>query len=371
MGIFTINSKSLLIVIVTLISIVENGFCQDPFFLTNSQIASYSNPANTGINGSLAFNTVFKTQYLKNSPQFSTAGFALEQSFPCFKKKFDLGLYAISDLEGDGMLNTNEIAFTGVYIVGGGTSNLRMGITTSYVNKRIDQDKLIFSDQLHPERGDVLTTQFQRDDVFSINRLGTSLGIIYLMRSNVRTNREWRLKLGGSFTNFTEIFESTSSESFLKNQYDDFRFLNRITGHADLIYESGKFQGLFDKLFVNPYINTVWQQQLMVTQVGIRFDLNNAIVPGFGFLISNRTSVIEDTKGFICELGYNFHNKSKSDFQINFLYLLDIGGLSNLQGNTLQFGLKYVLNKNGCGEVKGRTSCYSNYGIIYDQFWIE
>lgn len=351
-------------------------FSQDPFFYSNLHMKGYLNPANTGLDGSLSSSAVFKTQYLKNTPQFSTAGATFEQSFPCFKNRFDLGGYALTDLEGDGYINTNEFAFTGVYnaVLGSknrNVGNLRMGLTTSYLNKRIDVSRLVFSDQLDAERGNINGSAFQRDQISPVNRINNSVGIAYVARSKARDLKQWRLKVGGSMTRFTEIFQSATSQTLLGNKIERDFFVDRCSFEIDYVFSGNRLKFLRSSLFVNPYSVTTWQSSLMVNQTGVRLNITRFLAPGVGFVYSNFTDVGGDTKALLTELGLNFFDSSKRLFRLDFAYIIELGGLNNDQYNSLQFGIKYVLNKNGCRDVKSKTACFADYGIIYDQFWID
>ena len=82
---------------------------------------------------------------------------SLEESVPC--ALFDLGLHYYGDQEGNGRLQTHQLgaSFAAAPVFRddrhNGTTNLRIGGSFFWSQKRIDFTKLVFSDQLDAKYG--------------------------------------------------------------------------------------------------------------------------------------------------------------------------------------------------------------------------
>ena len=134
------------IIIFLFLSVIAYG--QDPSFTHFSNNPMYFNPAFTGIReGNRLYLNEYR-QWAKLATKFNYCNAAFDyksynNDIPGF------GVIAVNDYEGDGGLSTTQL---GGLISYGWQVNKKLlfqgGISASYVNKRIDWNKFIFSDQL-------------------------------------------------------------------------------------------------------------------------------------------------------------------------------------------------------------------------------
>ncbi len=110
------------------------------------------NPAFAGLNNYPTFYINYRLQWPSISSVYETYSFSYDQYFK--KMNSGLGLVLLSDDQGDGTLKTTQVG--GIYSYNVRFRDdwqMRFGIQASYIQNRLDWDKLIFFDQIDIERG--------------------------------------------------------------------------------------------------------------------------------------------------------------------------------------------------------------------------
>lgn len=139
---------------------------QDPTFSQYDYNPLYYNPALTGLlpngNPGLRINCVYRSLWTNIPSSFTTYSFSADLESPCIKS--GQGIIAMNDVEGEGKLRTSKIG--GLYsyrITIEDKANrdkliIQVGTEVDFVQKRVDWDRLVFSDQVDSLNGISLPT---------------------------------------------------------------------------------------------------------------------------------------------------------------------------------------------------------------------
>ncbi|MEL6659690.1 MAG: type IX secretion system membrane protein PorP/SprF [Bacteroidota bacterium] len=356
---------------------------QDAFFFESNQIRGFLNPALTGINGSFSVTALSKEQYTNTFGDFLSAGVSVEESFPCVK--VDAGLFYIFDREGDGLFTTHHAGFNFVYTipfdVGRFANNIRVGTKFQYTLKSIDWDRLTFSDQVDPKYnltdafGIPNITDFVPPDWRTSSRMTMGLGIIHRVKlgKEDRRNVKWSLTWGGAVENYTNVFESQGYDSILRLQQDKNRLIDKWS-----IYVAPEFpltKSYTDYFGFRPSL--VVLQESSLTNIQLGFDINYRRAYGLGMYLG--TGQLEDfrsdTKSYILNAYLRVLTTKLSQLNVGFQYVHNIGGLSEVFGQTMQLTVSYAFKKDGCASTPNvSTDCPSisaRNEVLYENIWFS
>lgn len=124
------------------------------------------NPAFAGLNAYPRFNINYRLQWPSLNNAYETYSATYDQYF----KKYNsgIGIVLLNDDQGDGTLTSTQLS--GIYSYNARFRDgwqLRFGVQASYVQHRLDWDKLIFFDQIDIERGpfDSAGVPFPSDEI--------------------------------------------------------------------------------------------------------------------------------------------------------------------------------------------------------------
>lgn len=374
------NVKEMKIIIRTIFivaSAIVNLNAQDAFFYESKQIRSYINPALTGLNGSLSFNIIGKEQFINNVGDFISGGISIEQSWPC--SKIDVGIYHIFDKEGAGSFKTNHTALNFVYTlpikIKRNLHNFRIGIKLQHTNKFIDWDGLVFSDQIDPKYnltdafGVANPSDFTPPDWSSISRLTMGLGFIH--KVNIGHVYKWSLTWGASVENYTNAFESKGYDSILAIENDKNRLINKWSFY--LAPEFPITKSYKDYFGFRPSV--VILQESLLTNIQFGFDTNYRRAYGLGlyFGAGHFNEFDRDIKSLIVNTYVRAYSTRTSQLNIGFQYVHNIGGLSEVFGQTMQLSLSYHFKKDGCAGTPTTTSdcppTSRRDQLLYENIW--
>jgi len=96
---------------------------------------------------------------------------------------------------------------------------------------------------------------------------------------------------------------------------------------------------------------------------------------GLGFYLSSGqiNDFDKDVKSLIINTYARSISTNKAQIHIGFQYVHNIGGFSNVFGQTLQVNLNFLFSKDGCGNVKGsQQNCTPTFEVddlIYFNKW--
>lgn len=352
-------------------------YSQDVFFYETNQIRGFINPALTGLNGSLSFSFLAKQQYLNSTGDFLSSGVSVEQSWPC--AKIDAGLFHIYDREGNGSFVTNhtglDIVYTVPWEVGNTLNNLRLGSKIQYTSKSIDWSKLTFSDQIHSKYnltdayGVPNSTDFVAPAWHTSSRLAFGLGVLH--KVEIGLVNKWSLTWGGAIENYTNVFENKGYDSILRLEKDRTTRINKWSFYISPEFSLTK--SYRDYFGFRPSIVVLKERTLTNIQFG--FDTNYRRAYGLGAYLSmgSFSDFRKDTKAFIINSYFRVLTTEISQLNVGIQYIHNIGGLSELFGQSIQMSLSYSFRKDGCASTPTtRSDCPSvsrKHQMMYDNIW--
>lgn len=353
------------------------GISQDAFFYEPNQIRGFLNPALTGINGSLSFTTIGKEQYINTIGDFISAGISIEQSWPC--TKVDAGIFHVYDREGNGLFTTNHTGLNFVYTlpfeISNTLNNVRIGTKIQYTNKTIAWDRLTFSDQIDPKYnltdafGVPNQSDFTPPDWNSSSRLTFGLGLIH--KVEIGRTRKWSLTWGGAVENYTNAFEDKGYDSILRLEQDKYTVIDKWS-----IYLAPEFpltRSYKDYFGFRPSFVLLKESSLLNIQFG--FDFNYRRAYGLGLYISTGHfgDFKKDTKSLIVNSYVRALTTRNSQLNIGFQYVHNIGGFSEIFGQTIQVTFGYYFKQDGCASTPStKSDCPSvsrKHRLMYENIW--
>ncbi len=125
---------------------------QDLIFSQYYNAPIHINPAFAGLKAYPSFTINYRNQWPSINNAYQTYAFTYDQYFKDFNS--GVGLILLTDDQGDGILKTTQIG--GIYSYNVRFEDdwqMRFGVQASYIQNRLDWDKLIFFDQIDIETG--------------------------------------------------------------------------------------------------------------------------------------------------------------------------------------------------------------------------
>lgn len=149
-----------LAIIICLFEFISSGVkAQDPTFSQFNFNPLYFNPAFTGIDPGLRINSTYRSLWSSIPSSFRTYSIAADMQSLCLSS--GQGIVVMKDIEGEGGMKTTKAgAFYSYRIVLlPEDAILQAGVEMDYVQKSIDWDKLVFSDQIDSLTPVIIPTQ--------------------------------------------------------------------------------------------------------------------------------------------------------------------------------------------------------------------
>lgn len=140
-----------LLVWVALWSSTLSLHAQDPSFSQFYANRIYLNPAFAGLESGITLSGVSRIQWVNADRGFKTFGASVETQLPYVG--LGLGFHVMSNTEGIANLKSNQAGVVFSYTIPGEKSNIHFGMEGRLVQKSLDWDRLVFSDQLDPIYG--------------------------------------------------------------------------------------------------------------------------------------------------------------------------------------------------------------------------
>lgn len=325
----------------SLLFVCNLSFAQDPSFSQFYANRIYLNPAFAGIEPGVAVSGAARIQWARVDGGFKTFSFAAETQLPAVR--LGLGLHLLRDQEGIGNLTINQAGVVLSYTIPGRRDNIHFGMEGRLVQKSLDWDKLVFSDQLDPVYGVVNPSSVAPvlDRVFFGD---FDFGVVWRHDSDVRLGgrslSQVRSHLGMSFHHLPYLISKSAkgNDSFLNMET---RVAPRTTIHGGLIIPITLLQGTGTDIALSPNFKLdmqghefmSFQKNMTVGTVGMYALISNFYL---GLLYQNRIYV---------------PNSLHTD-----AFILTIGGYTNPDsGNqpSLFFGVSADLNATGVGPSAG------------------
>lgn len=336
-------------------------FAQDPSFSQFYASRIYLNPAFTGIEQGISFAGVSRMQWINVDRGFNTYIASVEIQEPFLRSGF--GLSVFHNTEGIMQLNTNGIALSYAYHIPLDNHNLHIGFQGHWVQKSVDWDKIIFSDEIDPVFGVVNpTTAVPLLD--NISYTDFDFGILWRFEKDMKIGkllaRDTRTSIGLSLHHLPYLFlKDTGNESF---QNLDTQTSPRLTLHAGSVIPLVFFNGRKNKVSISPNIKIDFQgdrffaprQNLQVFTYGL-YLLYDGIYIGAFYQNKHALPQFKDTNAFIFALGAYLKNPGKSNRNLflGISYDANTTGVGPRAGGVYEVALRW--NLIGSAKANGKS----------------
>lgn len=293
----------------------------------------FLNPAFVGSAEGFRATLNHRTQWPYVPGKFTTSGFAA--GYQPNKLIDGLGVVVKKEVEGEGALSTTSASgiFARRWVIPR-TMDIQAAMQVGFFNKQVKWDRLVFSDELDPIRGDIYPSAAQKPVSASTAGLDISAGVVSKFDLNIGGKKIIN-QAGAAFYHINQPNESlTGGESSLPVRW---------TIHYGMLIPSNS---LLSNKTLTFYPNFRFEKQNDFTQ----FDLSVlAFEPPF-FLGGNlRNSKeyfnYENTSQFIATAGFKGNNKILGNYMIGYSYDVSLSGLSGSNRGTHEIALMIFLEK--------------------------
>ncbi len=301
---------------------------QDPIFSQFYANPLYLNPALAGskVCPRLSFN--YRNQWPAISGTYVTYSASYDQYWD--RISGGVGILAWSDRAGEGALTTNTASGIYSYRL---TLNrkwfLNTGFQATYMQRKIDWDKLTFPDMIDPRFGFVNNTAEQRPAKLSIGFADFSTGFL--------------LSNGKSFFGGVAIHHLTQPNEGFYSEISS-KLNMKITGHMggiiNLKRKSGHNRELYDPT-LSP--NILYQRQQNFEQINYGVYFNRYPFVGGLWFRQN----FNNADAFILLAGFE-----QASFQLGYSYDLTVSKLTNITGGAHEISFSWLFP---CPEKKARV----------------
>ena len=293
---------------------------QDPVFSQFYNAPLHLNPAFAGN----TFGPKVALNYRNQWPNLPWAYVSYGASYDQFFKKYNsgIGVSILSDDAGQGIFKTNKIAFDYAYAIKLAKNNyIKIGIEPSISQSRLNWNKLVFSDQINGETGDITPggsnlpgTEIEPDNT---NRIYFDVGVGGVYYNEI-------FYLGASVKHLTapdiQFIESGKSESIRGVPL-------RVSGHAGAQFYVPSLNVKRRKAFVSPQIMYVHQGPFDQVLIGAHLDIGVfSVGTWFRHAVRNSDALVA-TFGF-----------EQDFFRIDYSFDFTVSGLGN-QGGAHEIGI--------------------------------
>jgi type IX secretion system PorP/SprF family membrane protein len=300
---------------------------QDPEFTQFYAAPLYLNPAFAGSARCPRIAMNYRNQWPKLNKTFITYAASYDQQVDALSG--GLGFLVMNDKAGEGTLNTTNIS--GIYAYQLNVSrdfSIRLGLQGTWVQKRLDWDKLYFGDMIDPRYGYVYQTQEVRPDQ-SKSFVDFSAGIL-----------AYSSKVYGGFA---VDHLSQPDEAFIVEGSSELPM--KVTAHVGAMLPVGDTRGYSfsrsyrdEGTYISP--NLLYQQQAGFNQLNLGvYVLKSPIVGGLWYRGNFGKDSFISSESFIVLLGVQ-----KGLFKFGYSYDVTVSKLTNnatAGSHEVSFGLQF------------------------------
>jgi type IX secretion system PorP/SprF family membrane protein len=211
--------KKILSTLMVCVALVSVSTAQDPNFSQFFASPLTLNPALTGkFDGVFRIAGNYRNQWPTINNAFVTKTVSID--FGILKNrlaeidKLGVGLLAVTDRAGDGVLTTNYAGISLAYHKGldeNGNHQIGAGFQTTFVSKRLDVTKVVFEDQLTPFGFTGVTSEVFSNKQISVHYVDVNAGVLY----NGSTNGYNNFYVGASMYHINRPKESFQGGQYL------------------------------------------------------------------------------------------------------------------------------------------------------------
>jgi len=335
---------------IILLGLIVTGVCahaQDPNYTQWLNAPIYYNPAFTGVNIGLKARFSYREQWPNLPVDFRTMYFSADWGDRNFPGSGGLGIIINSDNEGIGFIkNFSAGLVLSVRIPLTSYLITQVGVKGSVMQKRLDWNDFVFSDQLNETYGNIYNSALPQSDneqrIFPDFAIG---GLIQFINT------------GGNITGTAGVAVDhilEPDESFLALSKSPLP--RKYVGHLDLVISFGRTasptlttnRGFGDPLKINPGILYQNQNKKSSLQFGLNMLKYNIYLGGYIYT----TNLNKGSTSLNIIAGYRYI--FADDMNIKFMYSYDVQLSGNLIGTggaheislILEFSRIRIFNKN-------------------------
>lgn len=172
--------KALLMFMVILLFIFPEAKTQDVQFSQFTNLPLYYNPAYAGLAQGMRAKFAYRRQWVKMPEDFKAMNFNMDIAARGIPGSGGLGLMFDSSNEGGGLIKRNSFGLNlAVRIPIMQDMISQFGISASFVQKHIDWSRLVFSDQLDENYGNIYTSDFVPPSSNKVNYPDFGIGGVF------------------------------------------------------------------------------------------------------------------------------------------------------------------------------------------------
>lgn len=312
----------------TIVLIVISGFmgCSSPSFSQDPNYSQwlntpvYYNPAFTGLNSGFRARFSYRDQWPNLPVDYRTMYFSADLGDRSLPGAGGLGLIVNSDNESFGFIKNLSAAITlSARIPLSAHLTSQVGIKAGIMQKRMNWDDFVFSDQLNDRYGNIINTKLPPPD--DQKRLFADFGVGGLLQFSALDG----MMVGTTGFAVDHVFEP--DESFYT--IDKSRLPRKYIGHLDLILTLGNeapgfapVKGFNDPLRLNPGILFQNQNKLNSIQFGLNA-LKYNIYLGCYY---QSTAISDHTSSLMLLAGYRYVITDEATVKFMYSYDLELAG---------------------------------------------
>ena len=331
---------------------------QDFIFSQFFNAPMHLNPAYVGINGGLSSTFAYRRQWNQIPQGFNSLYFSVDNFEPCLPGAFGLSL--ARDIEGEGLLTTTaakvQVGFVARMDTRKAVHNFRFGISPYWMEKSIDWDKLVFSDQLDPRFGNVNATAFDPGTRVPVRFGGLDFGFIHRVDLKRRKGEDIQLDYGVALNNLLNIQFNTGPIESLQGL--DTGLPLRWTAHGSVYLPFLSVgSGQINRFRLVPQFRVEGQGGINASTVGVTGLYQGGSI-GLFYHNSHPFAGFQNTDALIAYLGIALDLDKKQALELGFSYDMNIGGLRSASGGVFELNVRYFIQNSGllCGVLSPGSS---------------
>ncbi len=282
-------SKLRTLIVICFILLTSGLVAQDANYTQFYNNPVYYNPANAGLEDGMQIHTAYRKLWPKIGGDFRNCMITLDVAEPNING--GLGLLVHSGESGGGQMRENMVGAMYSYRmpVIKRKFYLQMGLQAAAVEKRLNEDGLVFSDQLDPLYGEIYPTAYHNANNERIIYPDFAAGIVGRFNIGEFANGQARTTnvVGVSFSHITrpnESFTGLESRKPMKvvahahsviPLVDDFRKDRKIALSPAFIYENQEMFETFSaglNFMIDPVYAGVWMRNRNVKMMSENYD---------------------------------------------------------------------------------------------------
>jgi len=351
---YTFSSLIKAWILLGLIGIAGLVKAQDPMFTQFYNNPLYYNPGTVGLNPGMRMRFNYRDQWPNLPDDFKTYNFNMDIAERNIPGSGGLGLIILNDKAGSGKLKTSSIGLsTAARVPLQENMVAQVGISVSFVQKMINWNDLVFTDQLNPRYGNIYQTAFQAPDKSKVTYPDFAVGGVYRFSE---TNSSIAGIQGTLGVAVHHVFRPNESLLGLSSPLP-----RKLVIHGDLVLDVDQSSGSFynrtsnPKSFkFNPGFNYEKQADFSTYSIGVNV-LKSSIYTGIWF--RNQTFDFVKSNDLMLLLGLYLPFNKGSRMKIMYSYDLILTELRPAAGTAHEVSIAIEfddINLFGGGNADGR-----------------